>query len=78
MLVGGLPVKEDRARLASQPHVVVGTPGRTRQMLEEGAMACDGTRLLILDEADALLTGTFERDVLFAYSMLRNETGVRV
>ena len=70
VLVGGLPVKEDRARLASQPHVVVGTPGRTRQMLEEGAMACDGTRLLILDEADALLTGTFERDVLFAYSML--------
>ena len=70
LLVGGLPVKEDRARLASQPHVVVGTPGRTRQMLEEGSMACDGARLLILDEADALLSGTFERDVLFAYSML--------
>lgn len=33
-------------------------------------MACDGIRLLILDEADALLTGTFERDVLFAYDML--------
>ena len=70
VVVGGLPVKEDRARLATQPHVVVGTPGRTRQLLDEGAMACDGVRLLILDEADALLTGTFERDVLFAYSML--------
>ena len=70
VVVGGLPVKEDRARLAAQPHVVVGTPGRTRQLLDEGAMACDSVRLLILDEADALLTGTFERDVLFAYSML--------
>ncbi|CEF98270.1 Helicase, C-terminal [Ostreococcus tauri] len=70
LLVGGLPTKEDRRRLALQPHVVVGTPGRTRQMMEEGAMACDGIRLLILDEADALLTGTFERDVLFAYNML--------
>jgi ATP-dependent RNA helicase DDX20 len=70
VVVGGLSVKEDRARLATHPHVVVGTPGRTRQMLDEGAMACDGVRLLILDEADALLSGTFERDVLFAYSML--------
>ena len=70
LLVWGLPTKEDRRRLALQPHVVVGTPGRTRQMMEEGAMACDGIRLLILDEADALLTGTFERDVLFAYDML--------
>lgn len=70
VVVGGLSVKEDRARLATQPHVVVGTPGRTKQMLDEGAMACDGVRLLVLDEADALLTGTFERDVLFAYSML--------
>ena len=70
LLVGGLPTKEDRRRLAAQPHVVVGTPGRTRQMMEEGAMACDGVRLLILDEADALLTGSFERDVLFAYGML--------
>jgi len=70
VVVGGLSVKEDRARLAMQPHIVVGTPGRTKQMLDEGAMACDGVRLLVLDEADALLTGTFERDVLFAYSML--------
>ena len=70
LVVGGLAVRADRERLATQPHVVVGTPGRMRQLLEEGAMACDGVRLLVLDEADALLSGSFERDVMFTYNAL--------
>ena len=68
--LGGLPVAADRAALAKGCHAVVGTPGRVRQLLEEGALRPDGIRAFVLDEADALMGGSFEADVLFAHSML--------
>ena len=68
--LGGLPVAADRAALARGCHAVVGTPGRVRQLLEEGALRPDGIRAFVIDEADALMGGSFEADVLFAHSML--------
>ena len=68
--LGGLPVAADRAVLARGCHAVVGTPGRVRQLLEEGALRPDGIRAFVIDEADALMGGSFEADVLFAHSML--------
>ena len=68
--LGGLPVADDRARLAAGCHACVGTPGRVRQLLEEGSLHPEGIRTLVIDEADALMGGTFEADVLFVYSML--------
>ena len=68
--LGGLPVAADRAALAGGCHAVVGTPGRVRQLLEEGALRPDGIRAFVIDEADALMGGSFEADVLFAHSML--------
>lgn len=68
--LGGLPVADDRAALASGCQLCVGTPGRVRQLLEEGSMAPGGIRTLVIDEADALVGGAFEHDVLFVHSML--------
>ena len=68
--VGGLPVAADRTALGQGVHVVVGTPGRVRQLLEEGSLRPDGVRIFVIDEADALMGGTFEADVLFIHSML--------
>ena len=68
--LGGLPVADDRAALASGCQLCVGTPGRVRQLLEEGSMAPGGIRTLVIDEADALVGGAFEHDVLFCHSML--------
>ena len=68
--LGGLPVADDRAALASGCQLCVGTPGRVRQLLEEGSMAPGGIRTLVIDEADALVGGAFEHDVLFVHSIL--------
>ena len=68
--LGGLPVADDRAVLSRGVHAVVGTPGRVRQLLQEGSLHPDGIRTFIIDEADALMGGTFEADVLFIHSML--------
>eukprot|EP00899_Mesostigma_viride_P029716 jgi/Mesvir1/992/Mv17533-RA.2 len=54
--VGGLPESEDRDWLRSRPcHIVVGTPGRLRALIDSGALSTSGTRMLVLDEADSLM-----------------------
>ena len=68
--LGGLPVALDRSALSNNPHVAVGTPGRLRQLFEEGSLVSTYIQQFVIDEADLLMTGSFERDVLFLYSML--------
>ena len=72
LAVGGVRVEVDRAALATgDAHVVIGTPGRLRQLVEEGSLRADDVRVFVLDEADALTRGSFEADVLFLRAMLR-------
>ena len=68
--LGGLPVADDRAALASGCQLCVERRGGSGQLLEEGSMAPGGIRTLVIDEADALVGGAFEHDVLFCHSML--------
>ena len=67
--VGGEPLARDRDALARGCHVVVGAPGRVRQLLEEGTLRPESLRLLVVDEADALMQGSFEADVAFAFAI---------
>ena len=41
------------------PHLVIGTPGRVIDMIKQGAIAANGIKLLVLDEADELLSSGF-------------------
>lgn len=52
---GGIPLRPQLASLAHAPHVVVGTPGRIQELVDQGALALDGVRTLVLDEADRML-----------------------
>ena len=46
--VGGLPVHADTARLrGGSCHVVVGTPGRLRALIQDGSLRTDHVRLLV-------------------------------
>lgn len=68
--LGGLPVAGDRAALTRGAQVLIGTPGRLKQLLQEGSLRPDGVRTFVVDEADALMGGSFEEDVLFIHGML--------
>jgi hypothetical protein len=46
--------RQQRCQGPSSPHVQVGTPGRTAQLLEQGPLRVWGTRLLVLDEVPHL------------------------
>ena len=51
-------------------HVVVGTPGRICALLDGRGLHAKHMRLLVLDEADQLMTESFQEDVLWAHSVL--------
>ncbi|WP_374472668.1 ATP-dependent RNA helicase DbpA [Arenimonas sp.] len=52
---GGVPLRPHLASLTHPPHVVVGTPGRIQELMDEGALKLDEVRVAVLDEADRML-----------------------
>ncbi len=57
---GGVPLRPHLASLVHPPHVVVGTPGRLQELIDEGALVLDGLATVVLDEADRMLDMGFE------------------
>ena len=57
---GGVPLRPHLASLTHAPHVVVGTPGRIQELIDEGALLLEGLRTVVLDEADRMLDMGFE------------------
>ncbi len=60
---GGSPIREQMDRLARGAQVVVGTPGRVLDLLGRGRMHLADTRMVVLDEADEMLSMGFIDDV---------------
>lgn len=56
-LTGGANVKRQAERLKKRPEVVVGTPGRVLNLVNDRKLKLHLVSLLIVDEADDLLTG---------------------
>ncbi|HJE86950.1 DEAD/DEAH box helicase [Levilactobacillus brevis] len=56
-LTGGANVKRQTERLKKRPEVVVGTPGRVLNLVSDRKLKLHLVSLLIVDEADDLLTG---------------------
>ncbi|KAK3817681.1 MAG: P-loop containing nucleoside triphosphate hydrolase protein [Benniella sp.] len=54
--IGGTNVREDMRRLSEGPQVVVGTPGRVFDMINRGALKTDSIKMLVMDEADEMLS----------------------
>jgi ATP-independent RNA helicase DbpA len=54
-LCGGIPLRPQLASLTHAPHIVVGTPGRIQELMDQGALSLAAVRVLVLDEADRML-----------------------
>lgn len=56
VFVGGLPVANDKQKLLKdKPQVVIGTPGRILQLVDEKVLSLKFTKHFILDECDKML-----------------------
>ncbi|MFV0644452.1 MAG: DEAD/DEAH box helicase [Sphingomonadaceae bacterium] len=54
-IVGGTSVHKDRQKLARGTDILVATPGRLLDMIDQNALTLDGVEILVLDEADQML-----------------------
>jgi len=55
MVIGGDSMRRQVQSLARNPHVVIGTPGRLIDHLEQRTLSLSAVRVLVLDEADRML-----------------------
>jgi superfamily II DNA/RNA helicase len=78
-LVGGTPVQDDlRSLKQTPPHLIVGTAGRVLDMLRRKAIAKQHLRLVILDEADEMLSGNFRDQMYHVFQCIPTECQVAV
>jgi ATP-dependent RNA helicase DeaD len=62
-IYGGAPMGRQIDALAAGAQVVVGTPGRVLDHLHRGTLDSSQVRMLVLDEADEMLSMGFEREL---------------
>lgn len=55
LLIGGTSLDRQLEKLKKKPHVVVGSPGRIRELLAMGKLKAHTIRAIVLDESDTLL-----------------------
>ncbi len=60
---GGAPIVSQIRELAKKPRIVVGTPGRTLDLIQRGKLRIDGVQFLVLDEADEMLSMGFQDEL---------------
>jgi ATP-dependent RNA helicase DeaD len=55
LLIGGTPMDRQLDKLKHKPHVVVGSPGRIRELMTMGKLKTAAVTTVVVDEADRLL-----------------------
>ncbi|MEN3028131.1 MAG: DEAD/DEAH box helicase [Aquificaceae bacterium] len=71
---GGTPVQKDLELLwKTTPNIVVGTPGRIKDLMMRGLFNLDGLRFFVLDEADRMLDMGFIEDIEWIIAQLPKE-----
>lgn len=60
---GGAPINKQLSKLRAGIHVVVGTPGRVKDVIKRRALDLSTVRKVVLDEADEMLRMGFIEDV---------------
>lgn len=74
--MGGLSVAEDIAKFQNNVHIVVGSPGRLRHLIQRKHIDVSCVRVLVLDEADKLMEKSFLADINYIFSILPNQKQV--
>lgn len=73
LIIGGEDFKKQSALFAKSTAIIIATPGRLIEVIEEGSADFSGLDLLILDEADRMLDMGFKNDLLKIASVCNPE-----
>lgn len=69
-LIGGTNINRDRANTQRKPHVIIGTPGRTLDLVSRQWLDLRNFETLVLDEFDRMLDMGFQKDVMRIINMV--------
>lgn len=67
--IGGLDIDRQINALRHRPHIIIGTPGRLNDLLQQNRIRLNHLRMLIMDEADQIISTGQKEEVL---SLLTN------
>ena len=76
LMIGGVPTSEDMVDNNQVPQILVGTPGRVYDMIRRKKITVKSLRLIILDEADEMLSAGFKEQVYNIFQFLGNDVRV--
>lgn len=76
--IGGKQVGEDLKKLVQGQHIVSGTPGRILDVIKRQNLGTRGIKMMILDEADELMTKGFKEQIYEIYRHLPSAVQVVV
>src|SRR6185503_9094680 len=70
LCIGGSNMERQEKKLHHNPHFVIGTPGRLRDLIERRKLNLTLFRNIVLDEVDRMVDIGFIRDVKYFISLL--------
>ena len=77
LLIGGTSTEDDIKQLVNTPpHIIIGCPGRVHDMLKRGKLNKKDLILLIMDEADEMLSSGFKEQVYTIFQFMPNNIQV--
>ena len=76
LFIGGRSMEQDMKEIEQKPQIVVGTPGRVHDLMRRKKISAKTIRLLVIDEADEMLSSGFKEQVYNIFQFLGNKIQV--
>ena len=76
LLIGGVNIEESKREFKKGVHAIIGTPGRVLHMLSDKCFNINKMKLLIIDEADELLSTGFEEQLRSIIEILNDKVQI--
>ena len=74
--VGGTTVRSNIDELLKNPHIIIGTPGRVLDMINKKALDTRNLKIMVLDEADEMLSKIFANQIYDIFRFMPNDIQV--
>ena len=73
LLSGGMDADKIKEGLKKAPHIIIGTPGKIKDLFEDSALRVDTVKMFVIDEADMTLEYGFLEDIDAVFSKMVKE-----
>ena len=70
VLIGGIPIGQQKHAIFKKPHIIIATPGRLIDHLNQKNLRLDNVRIAVLDEADRMLDMGFAPQIQKIFAVL--------